>query len=55
MAKLIIKLINSVGEIVNNDPDVNGRLKIVFLPDFFDEESLILRNIEHCDLYQKLS
>ncbi len=34
MAKRIIKLINSVGEIVNNDPDVAGRLKVVFFPDF---------------------
>jgi starch phosphorylase len=34
MAKLIIKLINSVGEVVNNDPDVAGRLKVVFFPDF---------------------
>ncbi len=34
MAKLIIKLINSVAELVNNDPDVNNRLKVVFFPDF---------------------
>jgi starch phosphorylase len=34
MAKLIIKLIHSAGEAVNNDPLVRGRLKVVFLPDF---------------------
>jgi starch phosphorylase len=34
MAKLIIKLINSVAEVVNDDPDVAGRLKVVFFPDF---------------------
>jgi len=34
MAKLIIKLINSVAEVVNNDPDVAGRIRIVFFPDF---------------------
>ncbi|MGA2170165.1 MAG: glycogen/starch/alpha-glucan phosphorylase [Terracidiphilus sp.] len=34
MAKLIIKLIHSVGEAVNADPQVRGRLKVVFLPDF---------------------
>ena len=34
MAKLIIKLINSVAEVVNNDPDVQGRLKVIFLENF---------------------
>ncbi|MFO7557170.1 MAG: glycogen/starch/alpha-glucan phosphorylase [Desulfobacterales bacterium] len=34
MAKLIIKLINGVGEVINNDPDVAGRMKVVFFPDF---------------------
>lgn len=33
-AKLIIKLINSVAEVVNTDPDINGRLKIAFIPNF---------------------
>lgn len=33
-AKLIIKLINAVGTIINRDPDVRGRLKVVFLPNF---------------------
>lgn len=34
MAKLIIKLITSVASLVNSDPDVNGKLKVVFIPDF---------------------
>jgi starch phosphorylase len=34
MAKRIIKLITSVAEVVNNDPDVRDRLKVIFLPNF---------------------
>jgi starch phosphorylase len=34
MAKLIIKFITAVGEMVNSDPDVCDRLKVVFLPDY---------------------
>ncbi len=34
MAKLIIKLINSVGEIVNNDKDVGDKLKVIFIKNY---------------------
>ena len=34
MAKLIIKLIHSVADAVNNDPGVDRRLRVAFLPNF---------------------
>ena len=33
-AKLTIKLINSVANVVNNDADVNGRIKVVFIENY---------------------
>ena len=34
MAKMIIKLINSVGETINADPEANELLKVIFLPNY---------------------
>lgn len=34
MAKLIIKLIHAVAGVVNTDPMVRGKMRVVFLPDF---------------------
>lgn len=53
MAKRIIKLINSVAEVINNDRDVNGRIKVVFFPD------LNVKNAQHiypaADLSEQIS
>jgi hypothetical protein len=53
MAKLIIKLINDVARVVNNDPDIGGRLKIVYLPNF--NVSLGERVYPAADLSEQIS
>jgi starch phosphorylase len=34
MAKLIIRFLNGVAETINADPDMEGRLRVIFLPDY---------------------
>ena len=34
MAKLIIKLINSVADVVNSDPDIREKLQVIFIPNY---------------------
>ena len=53
MAKAIIKLINSVGEVVNHDTDVRGRLSVVFLKNY--RVSLAEKIFPAADLSQQIS
>jgi len=53
MAKLIIKLINSVAAVVNADPEVAGRLRVVFWPDYNVKNSQLI--FPGADLSEQIS
>lgn len=53
MAKLIIKMINTIGEVINGDFELAGKLRVAFLPNY--RVSLAERIIPAADLSEQIS
>jgi starch phosphorylase len=53
LAKLIIKLVSSISDVVNSDVDLEGRLRVAFLPNY--RVSLAERIIPAADLSEQIS